>query len=233
LGKRLGTYGKAGALSFNYYKIVSSGEGGAILTSDEEIYERALIYQDSSAVAFFGDQMEGFEQRAFCGNEFRANELCAAVMNVQLSRLDGILEDLRANKKYIMDALKGEATFIPSNDIKGDCGTTVAFKFESEKRARAFAEAEGVSGTLPIDTGKHVYRHWDPIIKKYGAFNPLMDPFKMKANEGIIPDYSVDMCPTTLAHLSKVVYVAVDPDDRKKTLDRKIELYRKALKGID
>ncbi len=231
-GKRLGTYGKVGALSFNYYKIISAGEGGALLTDDDDVYERALIYQDSSAIAFFGDQMEGFETRAFCGSEFRSNELCAAVMNVQLSRLDGILSDLRANKKYIMDALRSEAEFIPSNDIEGDCGTTVAFKFDTEKKARAFATAPGVSGTLPIDTGKHVYSHWDPIIKKYGAFNPLMDPFKMKANEGIIPDYSVDMCPETLSRLSKVVYVAVNPDDGKKELSAKTELLRKALKAI-
>jgi len=97
-GKRLGTIGDAGALSFNYFKIVSSGEGGALLTDNRDIFEKALIYQDSSAVAFFGNQMEGFETQGFCGNEYRSNELCAAVMNVQLGRLDGILTDLRKNK---------------------------------------------------------------------------------------------------------------------------------------
>lgn len=55
-GKRLGTIGDAGALSFNYYKIVSAGEGGALLTNDKTIFDRALIYHDSSAVAYFGDQ---------------------------------------------------------------------------------------------------------------------------------------------------------------------------------
>ena len=68
-GRPLGTIGDAGALSFNYYKIISSGEGGALLTDRKEIFERALIYQDSSAIAFFGNQMEGFENQAFCGNE--------------------------------------------------------------------------------------------------------------------------------------------------------------------
>ena len=188
-GKRLGTIGDAGALSFNFYKIVSAGEGGAVLTNNRSLFEAALIYQDSSAVAFFGDQMAGFTTDLFCGSEFRSNELCAAVMNVQLDRMDGILSDLRKNKRYVMDALQGCCTFIPSNDIDGDCGTTIAFSFDSEEKARAFASAEGVDGFLPIDTGKHVYKHWTPIMEKRGAFHPLMDPFKMEANRDILPDY--------------------------------------------
>ena len=228
-GKRLGTIGDAGALSFNYFKIISCGEGGALLTNNREIFERALIYQDSSAVAFFGDQMQGFTTEGFCGNEYRSNELCAAVMNVQLSRLDGILADLRKNKKYMMDQLKGYCKFIPSNDIEGDCATTLALQFESEEDARSFAVAEGIYGTLPIDTGKHIYKHWTPIMEKRGAFNPLMDPFKMEANKDIVPDYHAEMCPETLEKLSKVVYISINPDHTQDLLDEKIALIKKAL----
>ncbi len=231
-GKRLGTIGDAGGLSFNFYKIVSSGEGGALLTDCKEVFERALIYQDSSAVAFFGDQMAGFETDGFCGSEFRSNELCAAVMNVQLDRLDGILTDLRKNKKAIMDMFKDVAEFIPSNDIEGDCGTTVAFKFDTEEKARKFATAPGVGGTLPIDTGKHVYKHWTPIMEKRGAFNPLMDPFKMEANKDIVPDYKEDMCPATLDRLSKVVYVTVSPDYTEETWINKTNNLKAALGNI-
>ena len=230
-GRRLGSIGDMGALSFNFYKIVSSGEGGALLTDQKEWFERALIYQDSSAIAFFGDQMNDFSTPAFCGSEFRANELCAAVMNVQLDRLDDILHDLRANKRYMMEALSQVAEFIPSNDANGDCGTTLAFCFDSEAKARAFADAEGVWGTLPIDTGKHVYKHWTPIMEKRGAFHPLMDPFKMAANQEIVPDYREDMCPATLDLLSKVVYVSVNPDDTNDDLDQKIQDIQRALCG--
>lgn len=231
-GKRLGTIGDAGALSFNYFKIVSCGEGGALLTDNRELYEKSLIYHDSSAVAFFGNQMQDFSTEGFCGNEYRSNELCAAVLNVQLDRLDGILKDLRDNKKYMIEQLKDACAFIRSNDIEGDCGTTLAIRFETEAQARAFAEFEGICGTLPIDTGKHIYKHWTPIMEKRGAFNPLMDPFKMEANKDIVPDYSVEMCPETLDILSKVVYISVNPDDNKKYLDEKIELIKNALNII-
>lgn len=228
-GKRLGTIGDAGALSFNFFKIVSSGEGGALLTNDKVLFERALIYQDSSAVAFFGEQMKGFETEVFCGNEYRSNELCAAVMRIQLSRMDGILADNRKNKKYLMDELADVCKFIPSNDLEGDCATTLAVQFDTEAEARAFATAEGINGTLPIDTGKHVYKHWTPIMNKRGAFNPLMDPFKMEANKDIVPDYREDMCPQTLDKLAKVVYLPIDPDATKEMMDGKIELIRAAM----
>ena len=229
-GTRLGAIGDAGALSFNYYKIVTCGEGGALLSNNKKLFERAVIYQDSSAIAFFGDQMSGFETEVFCGNEYRSNEICAAVLNVQLSRLEGILADLRKNKKYMMDNLKDVCEFVPSNDIDGDCGTTLAVQFDSEEKARAFATKENINGTLPIDTGKHVYKHWTPIIEKRGALNPLMDPFKMEANKDIIPDYSEDMCPATLDRLSKVVYISVNPDDNECQLNQKIKAIKNALK---
>lgn len=144
-------------------------------------------------------------------------------------RLDEILADLRKNKKYIMEQLAGVCEFIPSHDIDGDCGTTLAVKFDSNEKARAFATAEGINGVLPIDTGKHVYKHWTPIMKKRGAFHPLMDPFKMEANKDIVPDYHADMCPETLDKLSKVVYISINPNDTQSDLDEKIKLMKAAL----
>lgn len=231
-GQRLGTIGDAGGLSFNFFKIVSSGEGGALLTNNKELFERALIYHDSNAVSFFGDQLADVKTPIFCGQEFRSNELCAAVMNIQLDRLDGILTDLRKNKKYLMDSLADVCKFIPSNDIDGDCGTILPIQFESEKDARAFTSREDIHGCLPIDTGKHVYNRWDSILENRGAFNPLMDPFKMEANKDIIPDYREDMCPKTLDILSKVVYLSINPDWTKEELDAKAETIRNAMKTI-
>lgn len=226
-GRRLGTIGHAGAFSFNYFKIITSGEGGALLTNDRSIFERALIYHDSSAVAYFGDQLNDVDAQLFCGNEYRANEISAAILRVQLQRLDGILSDLRRNKQYLMDALAGLCTFLPSHDLQGDCGTTLALTFDSAEEASTFAEAVG--GTVPINTGKHVYRNWTPIMNKVGALHPLMDPFKMEANHDIVPDYREDMCPRTLDLLSRVVYISVNPDWTTEALDAKVAQLRSAL----
>ena len=230
MGKRLGTIGDAGALSFNYYKIITAGEGGALLTDDKTVFERALIYHDSSAVAYFGDQLSGVDTDLFCGNEYRTNGITAAILREQLKRMDCILSDLRRNKKYLMDAISDICEFVPSNDLEGDCGTTVAIRFECAEKASEFSVAEGIGGTVPINTGKHIYKNWTPIMNKKGALHPLMDPFKMEANRDIIPDYREDMCPNTLDLLSKVVYISVDPDWTKEDMDEKIACIRKALR---
>ncbi|MBE6607810.1 MAG: aminotransferase class I/II-fold pyridoxal phosphate-dependent enzyme [Ruminococcaceae bacterium] len=228
-GKRLGTIGNAGAYSFNYFKIITAGEGGALVTNDKRVFERALIYHDSSAVAFFGEQLSNVEEKLFCGNEYRTNEISSAILRIQLQRLDSIIADLRKNKKIMMDELSDVCTFIPSNDIEGDLGTTLAIRFDDKEKALAVAKNPNVKGTVPINTGKHVYTNWTPILNKTGAFNPLMDPFKMEANKDIIPDYRLDMCEKTLDLLSRTVYIAVDPDWTSEQLTAKINGIRAAV----
>ena len=229
-GKRLGTIGDVGALSFNVYKLISTGEGGALLTNDDSLYRRALIYHDSNAIAFFGDQMKDVREQAFCGVEYRTNEIQSAMLREQLKRMDPMIDNLRRIKKRVMNELMGECNFIPSNDIEGDLATVLAFSFDSSEKANKFAEAKG--GTVPINTGKHIYKYWTPIIEKRGAYHPLMDPFKMEANRDIVPDYSEDMCPKTLEILGKTVYVGINPDMKEEEIARLIDECREALKTL-
>lgn len=211
-GRRLGTIGDAGALSFNQFKVITAGEGGALLTNNDVIYERALIYQDSSAIAFFGDQLNGITQPQFCGSEFRTNEVSAAILRMQLLKLDGILGDLRKNKKYLSSLLAKKYTVAKSNDIDGDCGVTLPVVFESEDEARRFSAEFGDVAYLPIDTGKHIYTNWTAILEKRGALNPLMDPFRHPANAPYLPDYQNETYPRTLDLLARTVFIWVNPD---------------------
>lgn len=229
-GQRLGSIGQAGALSFNYFKVISCGEGGALLTNDKGIFEKALIYHDSSAVAYFGDQLADNSTPSFCGAEYRSNEILAAVLRAQLARLDGILCDNRKNKKIMMDALASDLKFAPCNDPAGECATTLAVRFDTEEEARHFAEGEGVDGVLPIDAGKHVYKNWTPIMEQRGALHPAMDPFQMEANRPCLQNYTEDMCPRTLDILAKTVYVAVNPDETEVQLKARIACLKKAVK---
>ncbi len=226
-GRRLGTIGDAGALSFNQFKLITCGEGGAMLTNDDKLYERALIYHDSNAVKFFGDQLSGVEERLFCGAEYRTNEIQSAILREQLKKMDGIIEDLHSVKNRIMTKLAGKCRFIKSNDIDGDLATTAAFAFDSAEKAERFADAVG--GCIPINTGKHIYNHWTPILEKNGAYNKLADPFKMEINREIIPDYNVDMCPKTLEILRKTVYISLNPDMPDNEVNEIIAKCEKAL----
>ncbi|MBO7761434.1 MAG: DegT/DnrJ/EryC1/StrS family aminotransferase [Clostridia bacterium] len=227
-GRRLGTIGDVGAFSFNQFKIISAGEGGALLTNDRLIFERSIIYHDSNAIAYFGQYLGDFSTELFCGTEVRTNDITAAIMRVQLTRLDGILADLRKNRRYIMNALHGLCDFLPSNDNDGDCATILGFRFDSAEKADAFAKRVG--GGRPINNGKHVYTAWDCIAKHNGAFHPKKNPFNMPENSR--PSYGPEVCPRSLDIMSRAAYISLNPDATEADLDAKIAKIRAALEEI-
>jgi dTDP-4-amino-4,6-dideoxygalactose transaminase len=213
-GRYLGSIGDAGAFSFNIFKVITSGEGGALVTNSRRVYERALIYHDASAVAFFGDQLSEVSEPLFGGAEYRVSDITGAIMREQLKRLPGILADLRRNCRAVYENVKTVKP-IPYNDFDGACCTAAAFRFDSEKDCRAFKEKmekQGIGITVPFDTGKHVYCNWTQIMERRGALHPAMDPFTMKENQGLNMNYTPDMCAQSLDLLSRTAYLDISPD---------------------
>ena len=224
-GKRLGSIGTAGALSFNYFKIISAGEGGALLTNNQEIFEKALIYHDSGAIAYFGDQMNGFSTEPVCGTEYRIGEITSAIMREQFKKLDGIVRDLRKNKALLMKEIGDGVEYIPSNDYDGDSGIALTIKFDSEEKCKDFADKTGAM--IPGYCGRHVYNDWKPILEKKGAFHPLMNPFNFDVNKNV--EYSEDMCEKSLAILKKCAHISIDCDWTVEEVKELAEKIKKAL----
>ncbi len=221
-GEFLGTIGDVGAYSYNYYKIMTSGEGGALVTNNKKIYERALIYHDSSAVAFFGSQLDGITEPIFGGTEFRVSDITGAILREQLKKLPSIIEDLHKVKFALIEKLVKPELVAPSHDSIGDCATTIALRFDTTKECEDFASAceeKGFSIVIPINTGKHIYTNWTQIMEKRGALHPAMDPFKMKENQGLQMDYTMDMCPRTLDLLARTAYINLSPDWSAEEID--------------
>ncbi len=207
-GRRFGSMGDLGILSFNHYKIISCGEGGAVLTDDKRTYQRAMIYHDGGCV-YFHDATAAERPELFAGNNYRASEIHSAIMGVQLRRLDGILKRLRARKAAMLDVLAGAGAFRPSrnHDPRGDCATTLPLLFGSADAAAAFvAEHKGACEMFrPIETDRHVYSNWEPILRRR-AHHPGANPFRWAPRK---LRYSKDMCPRTTDILSRTVCVLV------------------------
>lgn len=227
-GKRLGSWGNAGAFSFNHFKIISCGEGGALTTNDRTLYERALVFHDGGAA--FRPYAKDLGIPIFVGIQLRADEVMGAILRVQLRRLDGILSDLRRIRKRFEQELSDVPglRIAPNNDPEGDCGVVVAFQFDSESDARAFAQQAG--GWLPIDSGKHVYSNWEPLLAKRVMHHPDMNPFNHPRNQGLRTDYTPDMCPRTLDVLRRTVFLSLHPDWSEDEVTKRIEACRKAVK---
>ena len=66
-------------------------------------------------------------------------------------------------------------------------------------------------------------------MEKRGALHPLMDPFKMPANQGLQMDYTMDMCPGTLDLLARTAYIGIDPDLSAEQIDKTADIINTAF----
>jgi dTDP-4-amino-4,6-dideoxygalactose transaminase len=97
-GKRAGSFGLASSFSFQNGKVMTAGEGGIVLTSDEALAARMRSYANQGrrpGYTFF----HHFE----AGNNYRLTALQAAVLTAQLERLDSQIGLRENNWKIFLD----------------------------------------------------------------------------------------------------------------------------------
>ncbi len=101
-GKKVGELGSVAAFSFQNGKLMTAGEGGAVLFPDAELYEEAFVRHTCGRPR--GDR-DYFHTTS--GSNFRLNEFSAAVLRAQLSRLDEQIA-LREQRWRVLAALLAE-----------------------------------------------------------------------------------------------------------------------------
>src|SRR5947208_11098188 len=106
-GRPAGTFGDAAAFSFYPTKVVTSGEGGMVVTADERLRDEALLYRDQGKASFLGGD------HVRLGSAWRMSELHAAVGLVQLRRLDEFVATRRRAAALYDDALGAVAGLRP------------------------------------------------------------------------------------------------------------------------
>jgi dTDP-4-amino-4,6-dideoxygalactose transaminase len=210
-GRKFGSIGHIGAFSFNYYKNMTSGEGGGVAVNDDVVGERVRCAIDP---CHFYWQGRSDAQKPFSGNGARASELMGALLNVQLDRIDDMIAAMRAEKAQI---LKGTASLgnlglrpSPVHSPDDDCATQVMYALPSAGAAARFSEL--CPSVVVGRTGRHTYVEWDQVLMGAGAAHPAMNPFLMPANAGCRTSYSKDMCARSLEILDRTVMVATHPD---------------------
>jgi 8-amino-3,8-dideoxy-alpha-D-manno-octulosonate transaminase len=171
-GQRLGTFGDAGAFSLQFNKIITTGEGGVMITDRDDLYDLAIDVHDCAGSVRRGEGLPRFP-----GWNFRASELSGAVARVQLGRLDGLLERMRARHGRLAEHVSGlpGLTLRRANDAAGDAGIAlVAFTETAELAGEAVTalQAEGVEAMQlfsPDTIDLHVYPYWLPVLDRLAA----------------------------------------------------------------
>jgi len=179
-GKKLGSYGEVGTFSFQLNKMITAGEGGALVTDDKETYERCVMFHDiGTPYRQFSGQGVKFEIEPFPGVNYRMNEVTAAILREQLRKMDGVVGEVRKRNAQVRKGIQDirGIRFRRSNDEKGESGISLVFFVESPAKARLFKDALVVenirttSGGYPVVVydprvvDGHTFMHWGHIIK--------------------------------------------------------------------
>jgi 8-amino-3,8-dideoxy-alpha-D-manno-octulosonate transaminase len=162
-GRPVGGIGDVGAFSFQLDKNITAGEGGALVTDREDVADRARRYQDQGGQ--FTNSRGAVRGRpgdeAFLGVNLRITELSAALLGVQLDRLDAMLERMREISRVVRAGLAHRPLCWRRVPDEAGSGGDLTLLLDSRLHARRFRSAlvaEGIPAYTLYD-GRPVYAH--------------------------------------------------------------------------
>src|SRR5215213_7216860 len=126
-GKYVGTIGDAGTFSFDFVKTITCGEGGAVLTNNEDVYIKCDGYTDHGHDHKGADR--GADLHPFVGYNYRISELHAAVGLAQVRRVDEFLSIQKKNHAALKNILSQvpQVSFRKIPDPDGDSCTFISW----------------------------------------------------------------------------------------------------------
>ena len=174
-GIKLGAMGEVGIFSFDFGKVMTTGEGGMLITNDEAIFKKAREYSDHGH-ELNPDFPRGEDTRSRSGFNYKMMELQGAIGLAQLKKLDYIIERQRENKAKIEEGIKDnpgiEFREIPNPE--GEIGDTLTFFLENREKAKKFVEIWSKKGlgtkNLPDAINWHFAGTWDHIFSQYDEY---------------------------------------------------------------
>lgn len=110
-GKHLGTFGDVGSFSFSHPKIITTGQGGALVTDDEKLFSRISKIKD------FGRLRGGVDYHEIMGLNAKFTDLQAVIGIEQMKKLDWRIRRKKEICKLYHDRLQDieQIKFIDTN----------------------------------------------------------------------------------------------------------------------
>ena len=234
-GEACGTFGDVGCFSLQFNKIITSGEGGMVITNDAAVWKRSLMYHD--VIGALNHNLP--KEELLCGINLRMPELLAAVSLVQLQRLAGLLDDMRARKNMLKAGMQEVAErkgirFRELTDPAGDAAIATIFFTDSAESADAVTQAlqaENIGASRlyqPDRHDYHVYAHWTPIMEQR-TWTPEGGPWRWARRK---IEYHPEMCPRSLDLLGRAVHLHVSPLLTNEDVEETVEGINRVLEAL-
>lgn len=151
-GKQTGAFGAMGCFSMYASKVLTAGEGGAIVTDDDKLADRLLMIRNHGMV-------EGYDTRIL-GLNLRLPELSAAIAKVQMQKLNAMLGARRRNAEQLSGLLSGAKGFtIPEETTDKKFNwylyTVLFAKSDARNAAKEKLHKDGVGSAVYYDPPVH------------------------------------------------------------------------------
>jgi len=134
-GRRIGTHGAAGTFSFQSSKLMTAGEGGIIITSDDAFEKQARSVHDCGRVPG-----EWFYSHYINGSNYRLSEWQGAILGAQLTRLDEQTRHRHQNAR-LLDKLFSQIPGITPQTLDPRCTRNGHYAYIFHVNTKEFAGA--------------------------------------------------------------------------------------------
>lgn len=168
--RKAGTFGIASCFSFHRTKTITTGEGGAMLTDDDELYQKAKILRD------LGRDPDDMYKILVPSFKYMPSNLMGALALGQLHRIEELVGRKRDILHRYMKNLEGQPLTINQDDdivYNGAWATAIVFDEIKFKDIQPKLEALGIP-TRPFFyplSSQPAYSRYAPVIKNKNAYS--------------------------------------------------------------
>jgi 8-amino-3,8-dideoxy-alpha-D-manno-octulosonate transaminase len=226
-GRPLGSMGDIGIYSLQQSKTITAGEGGAVVTSDPYLFERAIRFHDVTVRRDFPAKLHYMP-----GLNYRMNEFTGGVLLAQLRKLDTIIGDVRRNARRVYGGIRDLAGLhlrhLP--DPEGELGTGVFLGFPSSAERQRFADTMRAEGVPVAGPAGSVVLPVVPEIEQKVTVVPRWPSFASDRGQSI--RYGRECCPRTLDILSRFAGVMMGPKYTERDTEDAVTAIRKVYPAI-
>ncbi len=232
-GRPVGSLGDIGIYSLQLNKTITAGEGGAVVTNDPVLFERASRFHDLGGFRAPHQEVAGGARLDwFFGANFRMSEFTGGVLLAQLRKLDRIAGAVRANARLVHEGIRDlpNLKFRLLPDPEGELGAGVFLDFGTKARCDRFLAAMKAENVTASKPGGSVILPTLPHIMAKKMPHANWPSFQTEHGKAI--RYGPDTCPNTIDILQRYGGVLMDPKFTRQDITDIVAAIRKVYPAV-
>ena len=224
-GDYAGTKGSAGVYSFHHAKVLTSGEGGLVVTNDPEMYQYIRGYHDHGSTRAHGEYPK-WNDNAYFGENMVAGEPQTSIQLQQLRHLDEITKGLERGYKILKSVIpeSDDYEIIQRKEYDQKISLRVVFRTaELQKRAvNAFNKAG-----LPHWTFDRYFLPDHPVLRDKKSLYSDGFPWSLVDDKEALWDR--DNFNATKDRIDRTLCLPVSPEQPEEVQRAEAKAYKSAL----